>query len=708
MGVSMDDLKGIKTLNLKLTEPEKLREQMRHYFHQTYTIDEKLYDSLKDDETFYLRADPLRHPLVFYLGHTAAFYINKFIIGKVIDERINPAYESMFAIGVDEMSWDDLNDANYDWPSIQEVRQYRDLVRERVDRLISELPLDENGIGWDSPWWGIIMAIEHQRIHLETSSVLIRQLPLDKVQLLDLWNVCPESGSAPQNELLPVSGGKITLGRDDDSPWYGWDNEYGSISFDIKDFKASKYLVSNAEFLEFIEAGGYFQERYWTPEGWSWLSFQKAEMPRFWRKYGQKYKLRLMANEIDMPWNWPVECNYLEAKAFCNWKAAETGLPIRLPAEEEWMLLRDSLVKTEQPLWDKAPANINLEYWASSCPVDRFAFGDFFDVIGNVWQWTETPIYPFPGFKIHPIYDDFSVPTFDGRHNLIKGGSWISTGNEALRDSRYAFRRHFYQHAGFRYISSPEPVTLHDEPYETDLRIIPWCDANWGVNPLGGKHFSLQILDALQATLQAMQGKKALHLGCKTGRLSFELARTFASVVGLDFTTRLIRLAIQMQEKGFIRYIRVEEGEIISHQEKHLKDFGLAEFADKVEFWQADVSNLIAKFTGYDFILAENAIEGAIKPRRFLEEIHTRLNPYGILVFVDGYDWNPEITRAEDRLGGFRKDGEPFGSFEALREILEANFALLEEPRELWQTLRREQRLHSLKHVQLSIWRKKA
>ena len=120
----MDDLKGIKTLNLKLAEPEKLREQMRHYFHQTYTIDEKLYDSLKDDETFYLRADPLRHPLVFYLGHTAAFYINKLIIGKVIDERINPAYESMFAIGVDEMSWDDLNDANYDWPGSATISRF--------------------------------------------------------------------------------------------------------------------------------------------------------------------------------------------------------------------------------------------------------------------------------------------------------------------------------------------------------------------------------------------------------------------------------------------------------------------------------------------------------------------------------------------------------------------------------------------------------
>jgi formylglycine-generating enzyme required for sulfatase activity len=58
--------------------------------------------------------------------------------------------------------------------------------------------------------------------------------------------------------------------------------------------------------------------------------------------------------------------------------------------------------------------------------------GEFCDVIGNVWQWTRTPIMPFKGFEVHPLYDDFSVPTFDGRHNLIKGGSWIATGNEAI------------------------------------------------------------------------------------------------------------------------------------------------------------------------------------------------------------------------------------------------------------------------------------
>src|SRR5690606_40308719 len=103
-------------------------------------------------------------------------------------------------------------------------------------------------------------------------------------------------------------------------------------------------------------------------------------------------------------------------------------------------------------------ANIELKYGTSSCPVDHFQQGDFYDIQGNVWQWTETPIYPFHGFQVHPLYDDFSTPTFDGRHNIIKGGSWISAGNEALHSARYAFRRHFFQHACFRYVASDQAL----------------------------------------------------------------------------------------------------------------------------------------------------------------------------------------------------------------------------------------------------------
>jgi hypothetical protein len=65
-----------------------------------------------------------------------------------------------------------------------------------------------------------------------------------------------------------------------------------------------------------------------------------------------------------------------------------------------------------------------------------------------------TPLYPFDGFRIHPIYEDFSTPAFDNRHNIIKGGSFISTGNEAIKYTRQNFRRHMYQFAGFRYVES--------------------------------------------------------------------------------------------------------------------------------------------------------------------------------------------------------------------------------------------------------------
>jgi len=455
----MDTLKGVRTLILQQDSPNELREQVRSYFHNTFSIDEKLYESIARDEGFYLRADPLRHPLVFYFGHTAVFYINKLNLAQIISQRINPAYEAMLAVGVDEMSWDDLNEAHYNWPTIAEVQTYRDKVRDLVDQLITDLPLEEGIIHWNSPWWAIMMGIEHQRIHLETSSVLIRQLPLSEVKQLDFWDYCHESGAAPENALLAVSGGKVTLGKKIDDPVYGWDNEYGYKNFMVKDFKATRYLVSNAEFYRFVEDGGYNQPDYWSEEGWAWKNYQGCAYPRFWQKNESgQWLLRTIASLIPLPWNHPVEVNYLEAKAFCNWLAAKTGKPIRLPSEEQWYRLRDKHVMFDQPSWKKAPGNINLEHYASACPVDEFCFGAFYDVIGNVWQWTETTFSGFPGFKVHPYYDDFSVPTFDNRHNLIKGGSFISTGNEALRSARYAFRRHFYQHAGFRYVESDEPI----------------------------------------------------------------------------------------------------------------------------------------------------------------------------------------------------------------------------------------------------------
>ena len=146
----------------------------------------------------------------------------------------------------------------------------------------------------------------------------------------------------------------MELGKPLNHPLYGWDNEYGTYIENVKDFEASQMLISNGEFLQFIQDRGYEQSVYWTEEGWSWCQFKQAEMPLFWRRKPDGYWLRLVAEEIPMPWNWPVEVNYLEAKAFCNWKSAKTGQTYRLPTEAEWYRLAAHCKIPDQPAWEKA------------------------------------------------------------------------------------------------------------------------------------------------------------------------------------------------------------------------------------------------------------------------------------------------------------------------------------------------------------------
>ncbi len=286
-----------RTVDLRSGSPDEKRAEIRDYFLKTWVIDELLYTQLKSDEVFYHRGDPLRHILLFYLGHTAVFFINKLCLAGIIDRRINPKFESTFAIGVDEMSWDDLDNNHYDWPPVSEVRSYRDEAKKKILDVIDNSRL-EMPIDWESPFWIIMMGIEHERIHLETSSVLIRQLPLELVRPGLFGERCHLTGDAPENELIPVSGGVMRLGKPFDHPLYGWDNEYGNYEEEVADFRAAKQLTSNGEFLAFVEAGGYVTERYWTDEGWRWRNYREAMMPLFWRKDEKGYRLRLVAEEI--------------------------------------------------------------------------------------------------------------------------------------------------------------------------------------------------------------------------------------------------------------------------------------------------------------------------------------------------------------------------------------------------------------------------
>lgn len=691
-----------RTPNLREGDEASIRNTLRTYFLTTFDRYESLFECLANDEAYYVKPISLRHPLIFYFGHTATFFVNKLLLARMLDTRINYAFESMFAVGVDEMSWDDLDDARYAWPSVAEVKAYRQQVRELVTGLIEnahlQLPVD-----WDNPWWAIVMGIEHERIHLETSSVLIRQHQLMYVNHSSAWQPWRTTGDAPQNSLVTVPPGQVHLNKDKTNAAYGWDNEYGLHRADVDEFEAAKYIVSNQEFLHFVEAGGYTHLPYWENEGRGWLAYTKVEHPAFWVAKPTGWHLRLMTEEVAMPWDWPAEVNYHEAKAFCNWKKAETGLPIRLPTEDEWYRLY--AVAGLQDLGEgQANANIHLDYAASPCPVNRFAQGDFFDVVGNVWQWTETPIYPFDGFEVHGIYDDFTTPTFDGRHNLMKGGSWISCGNESLMSARYAFRRHFFQHAGFRYVVSGDLKPVPTSHYETDKMMSEYAEFHYGETYFGVPNFSQALVELALTQLGNKPKRKALDLGCASGRATFELARYFDQVTGIDFSARFISQGVQLAQGETLRYTLVEEGELVTYKSRSLVELGLGDTATKVEFFQGDACNLKPVFNGYDFILAANLIDRLYSPAKFLSQIHERLAIGGILILASPYTWLSEHTPRDEWLGGFKKDGESFTTLDGLQAQLQPHFRLLGDPKEVPFVIRETKRKFQHTLSEVTVW----
>ena len=664
------------SVNLSTGTIEEKRAEIKKQFLQTYELDEKLFDLLKDKEFLYQQPNKLRHPLIFYYGHTATFFINKLVLANILENRLNKDFESIFAIGVDEMSWDDLNSSNYKWPTFEEIKEYRSKVKEIVLDLIENMQFSLP-INWDCAMWIILMGIEHENIHIETSSVLLRELDIKYLIEDEIFEYSNEaSNEYPKNELLNVKGADVILQKDRNNPiFYGWDNEFSNHKAFIKDFQASKYLVSNGEFLEFVKEGGYNKPEFFSTEGKNWLSYTNAKYPTFWIKKDEKYFLREINRVVPLPLNYPVDVNFYEAEAFCKYKSQKLGFEVRLPSEDEYYRLYDFVDAQNKE------ANIGLKKFNQS-RVDKYKFDDFYDVIGNIWQWSLTPIYPFDGFVTHPIYDDFTTPTFDDRHALIKGGSFISLGNETLRSARYAFRKHFFQHAGFRYVKSSNEykTQLNNNFYESDESISSYCDLYYGKDNLYTNY-----VDLLKPYLKDLKNSKALDLGCCVGRTSFELAKIYDEVLGIDFSANYINIGVKLKLYDFVNYKIKKQDKTFEERAISLKDFDLEKVKDKVSFMQGDACNLKEIYKDFNLIFYSSLIDKLYYPKKFLEDVSRRINKNGFFVFLSSHNWFNEHIN-ENNL---------FLEFELLDKIEVSSF------------IKMKNKNYENKTLLMSIWKKK-
>jgi 5-histidylcysteine sulfoxide synthase/putative 4-mercaptohistidine N1-methyltranferase len=637
-------LLGLRTPNLNQGNPDIWKAEVKEYFNNTFTLFEKLHEIFVCPAAFFIKHERLRHPPIFYVGHTASFYINKLNLGKFMDKRVDSELEMQTAVGVDEMSWDDWDSNSYAWPSgdeaeadpehardfLQRCFTLRGETRKLVNEIIDQQPAPEFPITSDSFWWILLMGIEHERIHLETSSCILQQARPDLIQSHPLWSVCQDgkfslskdaAKLAPQNSLVEIPEGTTRLGRkwEGTSTW-GWDNEFcdPEIQEKVSAFKASKFLVSNAEYLEFVEAGGYKEERFWCKNGRNWTGDTGSTQPKWWvvteTPAGDKeYRLRCLADTITMPWDWPVEVNNLEASAFCAWKSEQLGEKLRLPTDAEFNRVRDReptdlQASAHGPRWEKAPGNVNLEHDCSPCPVDRHLTpdGSMADVLGNVWQHSVTPMDVWPGFKTHPLYDDFTTPTIDGEHTRIMGGSWISSGaNGGTRDSRYSFRPHFFQHAGFRYYAGEEPKIKPIEPYEMDAAKAKQLAFHFE----GDEHnYFARLARSTEKWCSDRDKMRVFEFQCGPGRFALELASGSLapeSIHSTDFTAANFAATEQRFIKaGRVRYAPIIEGELCEYREKTIAS--LVESSDRIKFFQVvDPAHVdTARFSSYDLVVA--------------------------------------------------------------------------------------------------------
>ena len=237
------------------------------------------------------------------------------------------------------------------------------------------------------------MGIEHEKIHLETTSCLIRQLPLRCLKTTELGaslfinrelstSRTLEDALKITNTWVEVPATEVKIGRvhtgfqkrkEHAVPYYGWDNEFGTHTAKVEGFKVSDKLISNAQFYEFALDNGYESKELWSEEGWRWSSGTKSKWPKFWVNRSENqtleasnFTLRLTLSETEtLPWDFPVEINCFEANAYCRWLSRKMGKAIRLPTEDEYY----STLKHIKYDHKKDSSNIGLVH-ASPSPVD--------------------------------------------------------------------------------------------------------------------------------------------------------------------------------------------------------------------------------------------------------------------------------------------------------------------------------------------------
>ena len=415
---------------------------------------QSLFDLL-DEAAYYERPIPLRHPVVFYEGHIPAFSVICFLQRALGHPGIDPELDALFARGIDPGDAQAAAQSSVAaWPDRSTVQAY---VREANRAVLGALevgPLEGPTPPALYRGQGVFTALEHEVLHQETLLYMWHRFePERKTRpvTLDLT----VGGAVPERQMISIPPGPATLGAVHEAVPFGWDNEFPETTVEVAGFELESHDVTNQDYLEFVEDGGYTRRDLWSPRGWERRVTAERSHPLYWESRDDRWYWRAMFDRLPLPMNWPVYVSHDEARAYARWKGC------RLPTEAEFHRAAYGTpdgVERAHPWGDEEPdatrGNFDFQHWdpvpVGSFPAGSSAWG-VHDLVGNGWEWTATEFNGFPGFVPMASYPEYSQDCFDGEHFVVKGAS-PATGRQLIRRSlRNWFRPHYpYMYATFR------------------------------------------------------------------------------------------------------------------------------------------------------------------------------------------------------------------------------------------------------------------
>ncbi|HKI99865.1 MAG TPA: selenoneine synthase SenA [bacterium] len=410
----------------------------------------RLVDDLSDEQWLGPRLSIVNPPL-WEVGHVANFW-ETFLLRELdpgrppLIEHGNERYNS-FVIDHDDR-WD------APLPDRAGTLAYAQRVRDEVlGRLQGHAPDARETYLYR-------LAAYHEDMHDEAFTYTRQTLEYQPPRLNEEEAAGPPPGPAgPLPEDVAIPGGEYRLGATEDEPFV-FDNEKWAHPVQVAPFRIARAPVTNEAFARFVDAMGYTRREFWSYEGWRWRTRADAEHPVYWRWRTGGWERRHYDRWLPLEPHHPViHVNWYEAEAWCNWAGR------RLPTEAEWEVAASAEAegqafgpgKRRYPWGDAPPGpeHANLDGTRLGCvdvaayPAGDSAFGCR-QMLGNVWEWTASAFYPFPGYVVDRPYREYSAPWF-GYWKVLRGGCWATRARLIRNTYRNFFlpdRRDVF--AGFR------------------------------------------------------------------------------------------------------------------------------------------------------------------------------------------------------------------------------------------------------------------